>query len=73
MMPVIAEPGSKKNTRTTLKGLTRPQLQDWAASIGEPPYRGVQLFDWLYCRDVSDPQLMDNLPRSLRRRLSGWY
>ena len=48
MMPVIAEPGSKKDTRTTLKGLTRPQLQDWAASIGEPPYRGAQLFDWLF-------------------------
>ena len=55
---------------TALKGLSLGELQDWAASIGEPPYRGAQLFDWLYGRGVSDPQLMDNLPRSLRRRLA---
>ena len=73
MMHVIAAPGPNKDTRTTLKGLTLTQLQDWAASIGEPPYRGAQLFDWLYGRSVSDPQLMDNLPRSLRRRLAEEY
>ena len=73
MMPVIAAPAPEKDTRSTLKGLTRTQLQDWAASIGEPPYRGAQLFDWLYGRGVSDPQLMDNLPRSLRRRLAEEY
>ena len=50
MMPVIAAPDTEKDNPTTLKGLTRTQLQDWAASIGEAPYRGAQLFDWLYGR-----------------------
>ncbi len=56
-----------------LKGLSLDQLQEWSVAQGLPRYRGAQLFDWLYGRGVSDPQLMDNLPRSLRRRLAEEY
>ncbi len=55
---------------SVLKGLSLDQLQEWSVSHGLPRYRGAQLFDWLYGRGVSDPQLMDNLPHSLRRRLA---
>lgn len=70
MAQVVAAPGSKKDTRTTLKGMTLPQLKDWAASAGEPPYRGAQLFDWMYHKGETDPRAMDNLPTALRERLA---
>lgn len=57
-------------SRTTLKGMTLPQLQDWAASIGDPPYRGAQLFDWMYRKGATDPRVMDNLPKALREQLA---
>ncbi len=70
MTQVVTVPGPKKNTRTTLKGMILPELQDWAVSIGEPPYRGAQLFDWLYRKGQTDPKAMDNLPKALREHLA---
>ncbi len=57
-------------SRTIIKGLSLTELQAWCVATGEPGYRGDQLFDWLYGQGVSDPQQMDNLPLSLRQRLT---
>jgi 23S rRNA (adenine2503-C2)-methyltransferase len=36
---------------------------------GEPSYRGLQIFRWIYQRGVLDPTLMTDLPKRLRDRL----
>ena len=45
-------------------------LEDLAASLGQPPYRGRQVFEWIHRRGVLDPLAMTNLPLDLRTRLT---
>lgn len=42
------------------------QLSAW----GEPAYRAVQVFRWIHARGVLDPEMMTDLPKSLRARLA---
>ena len=53
-----------------LKGLTRKELEDFAVSIGEQKFRGKQLFDWLYTKEVSSFDEMSSLSKPLREKLS---
>jgi 23S rRNA (adenine2503-C2)-methyltransferase len=54
-----------------LKGLTIEELQDFAISLGEPRYRGRQLFYWIYNRGALAFDEMTDLPKGLRQRLQG--
>ncbi len=51
-----------------LKSMTLPELQAFFRSIGEPAFRGKQVFAWLSGGAASFDE-MSNLPRSLRERL----
>jgi 23S rRNA (adenine2503-C2)-methyltransferase len=55
--------------KRTLLGLTRDELADFAESIGEPRYRGHQIFLWLYGRRATSFDRMTDLGKSLRDRL----
>jgi 23S rRNA (adenine2503-C2)-methyltransferase len=39
------------------------------AEIGEPRYRGKQIFTWIWQRGVTDPNAMTDVPKSLRAAL----
>lgn len=63
--------------RRALVGLDRSELEALAAGLGEPPYRGRQLFRWLYGRAAPELAGMTDLPAGLRARLAevadpGW-
>jgi 23S rRNA (adenine2503-C2)-methyltransferase len=53
----------------SLPGLFPHELEQLVASLGEPAYRGRQLFDWIHRHGVLDPSRMTNLPVELRGRL----
>jgi 23S rRNA (adenine2503-C2)-methyltransferase len=53
-----------------LKGLTLRELEGFSLSIGERPFRGRQLFNWLYNKQVSSFDEMTSLSKSLREKLS---
>jgi 23S rRNA (adenine2503-C2)-methyltransferase len=53
-----------------LTGLTRSELEQFAASLGEPAYRGRQLYRWIYARRARDFAEMTDLPALLRERLA---
>src|SRR5262249_16520184 len=55
---------------TELLGLTRQELCDLMARMGEKPYRAGQLYDAAYRRRVSGLDQMTELPRSLRAALA---
>ena len=55
--------------RTHLLGMTRDELSSFARSLGEPAYRGTQLYRWLYGRGASSFDVMTDLGREFRRRL----
>lgn len=46
------------------------ELAAAATALGQPSYRGGQLFRWLQARSVLDPREMTDLPASLRERLA---
>ena len=46
------------------------RLEDFTAEIGEKPFRGRQLFQWIYQKRLTDFEGMSNLNRPLRDRLA---
>ena len=56
--------------KTKIKGLTLPELEQFALSIGESKFRGNQLFKWMYNNGVTSFDQMSNLPKDLRSYLS---
>lgn len=65
---------STRHNQTVFKpnyftGMTRAELESRLNEIGEPSYRGQQLYEWIYQQRVSDFQAMTNLPQPLRDRL----
>ena len=57
--------------KVTLKGMTLQELNTYFYSIGEPKYRGGQVFNWLYNHLATDYNEMKNLSRDLRTKLNG--
>ncbi|MDA0907139.1 MAG: 23S rRNA (adenine(2503)-C(2))-methyltransferase RlmN [Bacteroidetes bacterium] len=52
-----------------LKSLTHQALRDYCSEQGIPSYRGDQLFQWMWQKEVHDLAEMSNLPKSLRESL----
>lgn len=59
--------------RENLLGYTLPQLQGLMTELGEKPYRGRQLYKWLYNTRQYDFSLMTDFTKELRARLSDQY
>ncbi len=59
----------KSNSKIQLKGLTLPELQDYFVSIGEPKFRGGQVFNWMYNHLAFDFASMENIKKDLRNKL----
>ena len=53
---------------TDIKSMTLPELRDFLQELGEPAFRGKQVFSWL-SRGAASFDEMSNLPLSLRERL----
>lgn len=54
-----------------LKALSREGLEAFAETLGQPRYRGRQLFKWLYGKGATHFEEMTDLPRRLREQLAG--
>ena len=55
-----------------IKNLTLAELEQTMLDLGEPKFRGKQVYSWLH-RAAPDFAAMTNLPRSLREKLSGRF
>ena len=55
-----------------LKSLTQEELTQALKEMGEPAFRGKQVFTWLH-RGVTDFDQMINIPKSLREKLAREY
>jgi 23S rRNA (adenine2503-C2)-methyltransferase len=60
----------KTNKKIPLKGMSLQELNDYFLSIGEPKFRGGQVFNWMYNHLATDFEEMNNLPKALRAKLS---
>lgn len=57
--------------KTNLLGLDRKEMEAAATELGEPRYRGGQLFQGLYALRFRSIQSFTNLPKTFRERLAG--
>ncbi len=55
-----------------IKNLTLAELEQTMLDLGEPKFRGKQVYSWLH-RAAPDFAAMTNLPLSLREKLSGRF
>jgi 23S rRNA (adenine2503-C2)-methyltransferase len=51
-------------------GFTLDEITEAAARLGEPAYRGRQIYAWIYARRATSFEQMTNLPAGLRARLA---
>ncbi len=59
--------------KENLLGYTLGRMENLMASLGEKPYKGRQIFKWLYRIRQYDFSLMTNLTKNLRRKLEEEY
>ena len=59
--------------RTNLFGLSREQLLAALAALGEPAYRGGQVYRWLYRKRVRAIAEMTDLPKPVRDKIHDAY
>ena len=58
------------SAKTNIKSLTRQELQEAVAGLGEPKYRADQIHRWLFSDRVGDFERMMNLGPNLRSKLA---
>lgn len=58
------------NKMTTLLGKTEKELIEFANQLGEAPFRGKQLYQWIYIRRVIEFEQMTDLPKAFREKLT---
>ena len=58
-----------RTMKQDLLDLTIEETKSFAAALGEKPYRGKQVFQWIY-RGAGGFEEMTDLPKSLRQRLA---
>ncbi len=54
-------------------GKTRAEIRDIVMAAGEAPYRGEQIYRWLYVSRVQDYNEMHTIPKALRAQLEAAY
>src|SRR5665213_1619777 len=70
-MPAMATAPQYWHRRYDLLGRSAADLRSWMASLGEPAYRGAQIYHALYAERRFALADMTNLPAALRTRLAG--
>ena len=54
--------------KVALKNMTEDELKEFLKTIGEKPFRGSQIFSWIY-KGAKTFDDMKNIPKSLRQKL----
>src|SRR5690606_2212085 len=62
--------GAEEEKKADLKAMGREELAAFVAGLGEPAYRGRQLYRWLYQKGAASFDAMTDLPRRLRDEMA---
>jgi 23S rRNA (adenine2503-C2)-methyltransferase len=60
---------SESTEKVNLLGMSLPKMQAYFVSIGEKPFRAVQLMKWIHRRGVTDLDAMTDIGKGLREKL----
>lgn len=70
MTSASSSTGAEKNERRDIHALTRGELTDLLASLGQPAFRAKQVEEWVWSKNARSFDDMTNLPKSLREELT---
>ena len=56
----------------SLIGQSVEDLERFSIALGQPSFRGRQLFDWIYRKKVDDFTQMTDLPKLFQEKLKGY-
>jgi len=56
-------------SKTDLRGLTRGQVRTLVQDLGEPAFRGDQVFEWVFAKRAASFDRMSNVPKSFAASL----
>ena len=59
-----------EQSRIDIKSLTYEEVLSFVESLGEKPFRGKQLYEWMHVHKVASYDEMTNLPGKLRQKLA---
>ena len=62
-----------KTDKTDIRSLTRDQLRQTLVDLNERPFRGDQIYQWLWAKSVKDFDQMTNLSEALRNKLKDQF
>ncbi len=68
-MSGIVKTPARTGGRVNLLGKSEQELKDFFGEIGEAPYRGKQMFGWIYKKHIEDFTAITGFTKSLRARL----
>lgn len=57
-----------ENKKVALKNFTEDELKEFMKTIGEKPFRGTQIYSWIY-KGAKTFDDMNNIPKNLREKL----
>ncbi|MGE3181654.1 MAG: 23S rRNA (adenine(2503)-C(2))-methyltransferase RlmN [Phycisphaerae bacterium] len=66
----IRDPQKRDPSRSHLLGMLPEEVAEFCRSLDEPAYRGDQLLQWVYARNVSNFSEMLNLSKAFRAQLA---
>src|SRR5690606_17434761 len=55
--------------QTQLLGMNYEQLEAYLLQMGQPRFRGRQIYKWIYQKDINSFDEMSDIPLSLRQQL----
>jgi 23S rRNA (adenine2503-C2)-methyltransferase len=61
---------ARKDEKINLLGKSEAELKDFFSEIGEAPYRGKQIFPWIYKRHIEDFSSITGFTKTLRSSLT---
>ncbi|MGN0375152.1 MAG: 23S rRNA (adenine(2503)-C(2))-methyltransferase RlmN [Butyrivibrio sp.] len=56
--------------KTDIKSMNLTELTEYLMSVGQPKFRGKQLYEWMHVKLADSPDKMTNLPAALREYIS---
>lgn len=56
-------------SKTQLLGMKPQEMEEYLTSLGQPSFRGRQIYKWIYQKEISSFYDMSDLPRDLRQKL----
>lgn len=58
-----------QTAKKDIRSLTKESLQDFFVAMGEKPFRGTQVYEWLWKKSAYDFESMTNLSKPIRQLL----